>query len=259
MKGKFVFGLKLAAAALLAVAIAGLLMPFIVRFILPPERLRALIVAEARKSLHRDVRLGGVTYALFRGFNLEDVAVSENPDFTAGTFASARSFHLKVRWSALLRRRLVVESVAAEGVKVTITAEPSGGYNFSDIAASTGAAGGPAPAAAEAANPFDMRIRNARVASGEFIYKDAASGDQWRLWQIDAVFGRARPNGPFDAQLSFKGTSRTGGRPVPVALSYAGQVDLRGRNPHGRSLTVENSPWITAACAWRPRARSRTW
>jgi hypothetical protein len=249
MKGKFGFAIKLAGAALAALIAADLLMPVIIKAIMPPQRLRALIVSEARKSLKREVRLEGVSYSLLKGLTLEDLAVSEAPNFKAGTFASVHLFHLKVRWLPLLRGRFVIDSVAAEGLKVVVVAERGGTYNFSGISASSASASAvPAAPSGEGSSPLEIGIRHTTIKDGEFIYRDEVSGDQWQLRQIDASIGRFRMRGPFQAELSLKGLGRTGAKPFEVGLTYDGTVDLGGQDPRRtaldiKKLAVEYGPW----------------
>src|SRR3954468_4429307 len=97
------------------VALGALAVPVVLKVMLPPDRMRALVAEKAGKSLRREVRLGAASLSVLHGgVEFDDLAISEAPDFKAGTFASVKSFTLRVRLLPLLRKRIVVESVAAD-------------------------------------------------------------------------------------------------------------------------------------------------
>src|SRR6185369_100483 len=142
---------------------------------------------------------------LMDGLSLQELAISETPDFAAGTFASARFLRIQIRWLPLLSRKVVVDSIAAEGLKVGVIQKKPGVYNFSDM---TGVSAAPAAGAASGA-AFEVNIRKTGVSAGEFSYKDSVSGDEWLLSDVSAKIGHFRLNGPFDADLSLKVSGRT--------------------------------------------------
>ncbi len=225
------------AAALLALA---LLSPVLVRRYLPPRKVRALIAAQAQKSLGRQVRIGRVSYG-WRGITLGDVAVSQRPDFSAGTFLSAKSLSARPAWLALLHGRLRVDSVFADGLDVRVARGQDGRFNFSDLTSPdvrkprSGAPSAPQDAAAAAG--LTLQVERAEVSDSSVHFTDA-QGDDLRVSGLQARVGDFRLSGPFDAALSFAVSGRAGGRPVVGSLDAAARVDLGGADPRAFSARL---------------------
>lgn len=236
---------KAVAAVVVVLALVAAAAPFVLRKLLPPEKVRALVVSNARKALHRDVKLEGVSYGLIQGLTLEGLSVSEAPDFSAGTFLELRRFHLRLSLMALLRRRIVVDRVDADGLKLSIVKKKDGLYNFSDLLQSSGApapgGGAPAgagPAAQAGGAAFALAVRSASVSGGSVSYADRATGDALTVSGLDADVNGFRLSGPFDADVSLRAKGRWGGRDVDGAASASGRFDLGGRDPKRFSARV---------------------
>src|SRR5579883_194409 len=215
-------GLVLLAAVLAALA------PWLVRRYLPPEKLRALASAQARKSLGRDVRIGDVAYGLW-GARLSQVAVSEKPDFSAGTFATVGRLVVRPSWGALLHGQVVVKSVSAEDGRLRYADAKAGrdievsglalrvaGFQLSgpfkasvSLSASGKNAGQPFQARLSASGTIDLGGADPKGFLAELRKIDARLGGL-------AVKGSARVAGlsPADVELDLK-VSQTGKEPVP--------------------------------------------
>ncbi len=206
------------------------------KFYLTPDRVQGIILAESRKSLGREVRVGRVSADLVRGLVLSDVAVSERPDFSAGTFARARSFAVRLRLLPLLHHKVEIARVSAEGLKVTLIRRPDGTYNFSEPAPSTAAARAPVPAGPSALTLFVSRaaVRDARIE-----YRDAAAGRQWTVAVADAKFRDFQSDGPFGAELDLVAQGRLGDKPFSASARFSGRLDAGGGKPERMSAVIQ--------------------
>lgn len=207
-----VLALGLAALAALTIAL---------KVFLPPEKIRELVAQNARKALKREVRLEGISLGALHGLRLEGVEVSELPDFSAGTFASLKSFQLKVRLMPLLRRQIIVDTIALDGLSVEVRQGKDGRFNFSDLLEAPPKTGAPPASKAPEPLPVQLDVRRASLSDGTVSYRDPSG--QWRLSKIEAQAGAISLDKPFDAKaaLRFSGSVQGG-------LSWAGQVDLSG-------------------------------
>lgn len=243
------FWLKAAAAAALLGVLAAGAVVIALKTLLPEPKLRALVQDAARRQLRREVRLQGVGVGL-GGVSLSGLEISESPDFSAGTFLRVERFRLRPSWRALLRRRLVVAAVSAEGPSVRVVRAKNGRFNFETLAPSAPAAA--APSSAEGALPADFGVRRASIARGRVEYRDEAAGAAWTLSDFDLDLKNFAPSGPFDLKTSLRAQGRASGRPVDALLSFAGRADLAGGRPGGfraqiKSLTVEQKGFKFAA------------
>lgn len=192
------------------------------RVLFPEPKLRAMVVDGARKQLGREVRLEGIGLGL-RGLSLTGLEVSESPDFSAGTFVSVARFRARPSWRALLRKRLVVASVSAEGLKLRVLERADGSFNYSSLASSAPAAGGPAAQDSPAGKP-GLSIRHLRVSGAEVHYEDAA-GRAWTVSEADVALDGFAMNAPFDLDGSLRLRGEAGGRALDARLSFDGEVD----------------------------------
>lgn len=206
--------------ALLAVLGAGAALVAL-KSMFPEPKARAYAIGKASKQLGREVRLKRIDAGL-TGLHLQGLEISERPDFAAGTFLSVETFSLRPSWKALLRRKLVVDSASADGLKVRVVREADGSFNY-DTLASSAPAGGAAGGSAKA-DPAEFNVRHLRVSRGEARYLDKASGASWAATDVALKlvdFGLADP---FDLDLSLRVKGKAGARPVDAALAFAGTV-----------------------------------
>lgn len=219
---RFAGTLKLAAAAaLVAVLGAGAALVALKAF-LPEAKLRAMIENGARKQLGREVRLSGVSVGL-TGLHVRGLEVSERPDFAAGTFVSVESFSLRPSWRALLKKKLVVASASADGLKLRVVKAADGSFNSDSLASTTAAPSAPAKPADADAPSFD--VRHLRVRRGSVEYKDEAAGAAWTVDDLDLALDDFSLGAPFALDVSLHAKGVAGARPVDARLSFAGTVD----------------------------------
>lgn len=219
------FWLKAVGAVVALVALGCVAAVLTLKAFFPEPKLRAMTVDAARKQLGREVRLESVGVGL-RGIALHGLEISEKPDFNAGTFLRVESFLLRPSWKALLRRKLVVATVTADGLKVSVVKGADGRFNYETLMSSGSTpASATAPKAADAEAP-ELDVRRARVTGGSVEYADKTNGAHWAVSEMDLDvkdFGQTAPFGLI-AALRVKGNS--GGRPVDATIAFDGSIDL---------------------------------
>jgi hypothetical protein len=227
---RFLNLLKKAAVAAAVVAALGAGGFFVaVKVFFPEPKIRAWIVDAARRQTGREVRLERIDVGL-RGLTLRGLEVSERPDFSAGTFLRVEGFRLRPSWSALLRKKLVVAAVAADGLKVRVVKRADGHFNFETLLSSAApAAAASAPAAGaktpEAAPP-ELNVRRASVSRGTVEYVDEAAKASWALSEADLDVTDFSQAAPFGLSGSFRVAGKAGSRPVDARVRLDGTVDL---------------------------------
>jgi hypothetical protein len=232
------------AVAGLALAVAGAFVA--VKILFPEPKVRAWIVDAARRRLGRDVRLERIDVGL-TGLSLRGLEVSERPDFSTGTFVRVEKFRLRPSWRELLKRRLVVEAVAADGFQARVVKGADGRYNYETLgqpiatvappmaprAATKPAARKPeaqasAPQAPAAASSYELDVRRASISGGGVEYVDGRSGTAWSLSGLTLDATNLGGASPFGISMSFRAAGKAGGRPVDIGASFSGTVDPTG-------------------------------
>src|SRR5271155_4837475 len=120
---KIVAGLAAIFVVLLAAAAVA------VRVLLPSEKLKALAISEAGKSLHRTLELRSVDFGVLTGLSIQGLRLSETPDFSKGEFLTAERFTLRPEWLPLLHKEFVARRIELSGASVTAVKGSHGKFN----------------------------------------------------------------------------------------------------------------------------------
>ncbi len=188
----------------------------------PEPKARAYVIDTARKQLGREVRLTRIDAGL-TGLHLQGLAISERPDFAAGTFLSVETVSVRPSWKALLKRKLVIVSAAADGLKVRVVKNADGSFNYDTLASSA-----PATAAKPASQtgelpPSDFNVRQLRITRGDASYQDAA-GASWAVTGLSLKLDSFSLSDPFDLDIALHAKGKAGERPIDAALAFTGTV-----------------------------------
>ncbi|PIS46911.1 MAG: hypothetical protein COT17_06120 [Elusimicrobia bacterium CG08_land_8_20_14_0_20_51_18] len=192
------------------------------------ERLKSLVSEYSARYLSREVSFGSVSVGL-SGFSLRELRVSERPDFSKGEFASAGEVSLRPSLRELFRRRVVIESVSASGLKLRVVELKKDVYNFSDLlepadpgatadVKKEGEKGGSAP----------LSVSSLKVRDSAFSYRNAAGDLAVDMKKIDLSASDISPDGlfPVEAELVMDVNSPAFKGSLPAKLK--GRVALGG-------------------------------
>ncbi len=192
----------------------------------PEPKARAWIVDAAHKQLGREVRLKSIGAGL-TGLHLQGLEISELPNFAAGTFLSVETFRLRPSWKALLRRKLVIATAAADGLKVRLVKNADGSFNYDTLTSSapvSPAAPAPAPRKAAEQAPAEFNVRRLRVSHGTVDYRDVSGGSALVVSDLALKLDDFSLSEPFDLDLALRAKGKAGGHPVDAALAFSGTV-----------------------------------
>ena len=161
---------------------------------------------------------------------LPRVGLSVGPARLSGTdgreeFAQFDAARIGVALWPLLARRLVVERITLDGLKLEGVRRRDGSTNFDDLLrAGVGAAPGstPAPdAAAAAITVASLQLRTATIG-----WRDEAAGTEWRLQQADLEAGRIASGKPGSVRLSGRLIAKRPLVDVAIELSTDYTIDF---------------------------------
>jgi uncharacterized protein involved in outer membrane biogenesis len=233
--------LLVGAAAAALVGVAALTVAL--RIWLPPQKIRQLVVDQAGKILHREVRLKSVDLGVIEGLELEGLEVSEKPDFKAGVFAGAETFRLRIRLLPLLRRKVVIDEVTVAGLNLSVTQLKPGVFNFSDLLTAGKTPPSPQggrPALPEGSGtplPFSLQASVVAIKAGRLSYEDRVSGAQWRLGDLQGAIKDLSLAQPFGVKAGMQAEQVAPGR-LKARLDFDGQVDLSGMSSGQLALDI---------------------
>jgi len=199
--------LIIAVAALALIAVAGTIA---LKVLLPPEKLRAMIVPRIEERVGSDVTLSDVRLRVFPriAVRLDDFAIANPPGFSAEPALALDALELQVRFWPLLRKELELRRLRLLGPAIRYEVLADGTSNLSLLgppaqaaaAAEGEGAGAAAGQGAGAGEGADAAAAGAFVVSdlalsdGTVYYADARSGRVARL-QLDARLQAERAAG----------------------------------------------------------------
>jgi AsmA protein len=213
----------IAVLGVVVLAIAGLAV-FVATF--DANRYKPEIEALAKQHLGRELHLGGeLSLSLWPvlGLAAERVSLGNAEGFTDPRFAEAESLVLGVQPLPLLDRRLEVNEVAVNGLKLFLERRKDGRTNWQlapQAPAPQPAAATPAPAGGTPGG-FGLLLGGVSLKQAEVSFRDGATGEVWRIAPLELTTGRLEPGKPFDLSLA------AGIRQVDKKLE--GQLRLAGR------------------------------
>lgn len=214
------FWIKAAAGAAVTSVLAAGAAVVALKVLFPEPVLREKVLTAARRQLGREVKLERIGLGL-TGLSLRGLEISEKPDFKAGTFLKVDAFHVRPSWKALLRRRLVVASVSADGLKVAVVKAVDGKFNYETLISSA-----PAAAPAKASEPApELNVRKARISRGLIEYRDEKEKASWTVSDLSLALDDFSLAEPFDLDTKFHVKGRAGTRAVDASVVFVGAVD----------------------------------
>ena len=257
--------LLIALGALLALAVIAAV-AFVATF--DANRYKPELVDLVREGTGRALSIDGeLSLALLPRFGLSvGPARLSGPD-GRGEFAQFDSARIGVAFWPLLSRRVVIDRVMLDGLKLEGVRRRDGTTNLDDLLRAGGAAKDARPASAEhpggAAGPPDaagaaaaavtiagLQLRNATIG-----WRDEAAGTEWRLLQADLETGRLASGEPGSARLSGR---LIGKRPlvdVVIELSTGYLVDFATRTTRLSDFDLKARGRAPAAPALDARLR----
>lgn len=163
------------AGTLLAILIIGIVA---LPFVFPLEKIKEFAVARISDAIHREVRVGKVSFDIFSGIKLKDIYIGNRPGFAKKPFVSADSIELRYAFWPLFSRKILIKEVRLVNPEILIEKNVRGEFNFSDLMQTKGAQSTErrTPSTGkETKPPFDLLVSSFSINNGKIIYVDYSS------------------------------------------------------------------------------------
>ena len=220
---KIILVLAVLAVILLIAAVITL------RIMFPPEKLKAMAQQYAQQTLNREVTFSDVSLNLI-GVTLDDFAVSEPTTFDNGTFVKADKAVVKIALKPLFKKRIEISTVGLEGLDVNVSKNKDGQFNFADlIPASSEETPAQTEETSSSASGFSLMAQRIYATDCNFYYKDAQSGMDASLTNVNLEITGFNLDEAFDVALSFTTDYQdAAGLAVTVPFDMQLQANLAG-------------------------------
>src|SRR5215475_7491993 len=169
---------------------AGVIVVFVllviiaVPFVLDPNRFKPALESELSKALGRDVKVGDLKFAILSGnVSAADVAISDDPGFSASSFLRAKSLNVGVELMPLIfSHKLNVTGITIEDPEIALLQSPSGEWNFSTLGTSKGAGEQPAAKTSEppasSDSTLDLSVKSVNITTGSLTLGRTAGNNK---------------------------------------------------------------------------------
>jgi AsmA protein len=168
------------------------------------NRFRPTLEDKLSAALGRKVTVGKIRLALLSGgMSVDDLAIADDPAFSAQPFVTAKGVTVGVDLMPLiLSRSLRVESFRLDQPRVVLLRNPSGTWNFSRIGAAS------SPQTSGSAGAMGVMIQKITIAGGQVIV--ATTGTQGKERVYDDVNVEVN-DVSFTSRFPFRVTAKTPG------------------------------------------------
>jgi len=146
---------------LIGIAVVALLLVLIsVPFLIDANQFRPLLVSQLSQALGRDVKVGDLKLSLLSGgISAADLSIADDPAFSRAPFLTAKSMKVGVDvWQYISAHKLDVNGITVERPQIALLQNPSGVWNFSNLAANSSRA----PSSAK----LDLAIKVVKISDG---------------------------------------------------------------------------------------------
>lgn len=156
--------LKISVALALVLFILLITASFILKLYFPPEKIKELVITKITEALGRKVSVGDVNISLFKGVDIREIYVGENPEYGDIPFVRVKRITVGYNFKELLHKRVVLDSLAIERPEVFIRTR-TGRPALSDLIKKPHAEEKP-----KAALPFTITVKKGEVRGLNLFY-----------------------------------------------------------------------------------------
>ncbi len=228
-------------AVILAVLAGGAL--FTLYKMYPPAKLKTMAQEYVAKKFQREISFDNISFTWI-GFTLNNFALSENSTFADGTFIKADKLTAHVAVKPLLKKRIEITTLEADGLHINILKQKDGTFNFDTLLPAQDAATNNTPATADtnSSTPLILLAEKIALTDCDFVYKDEQTGLRLEAKDINLEINHFDLKDPFETVISFTTDISGTGQPdmsLPVTLHV--QTNLANLNLPAAYATVSEA------------------
>jgi AsmA protein len=165
-------GMKRIGIAVGVIVVFVLLVIIALPFVLDANRFKPELESELSKGLGREVKVGDLKLAILSGsISAADVAISDDPGFSASSFLRAKSLNVGVELMPLIfSHKLSVTGITIDDPEIALLQSPSGEWNFSTLGTSKADEKQPASKtsapSASSGSTLDLSVKSVNISNG---------------------------------------------------------------------------------------------
>jgi uncharacterized protein involved in outer membrane biogenesis len=214
------FGIVLGSLIILLI-IAAIALPYF----LPLDKIKDMAAQKASEAIHRNVKIGKVSFNVFTGIELKDLSVSNRPGFSAAPFVSAGRIELKYDLWKLLGGTVAIDKVVLVNPEILVEMRADGTSNYGDLV------GAKKPAAPKAAakpskkkEAVSIMVSKFSIVNGKLTLNQAGKVSQLKDLNVNISGISLVTKKPIRLYVSVLGLYE--GKPVPISVNGDITLDM---------------------------------
>ena len=212
--------IKLCVVCFLIGAVVVIAAFFTLKKMYPPSKLKTIAQNYVSQKLQREFSFDSISFTWI-GFTLTNAALSENHTFQEGTFAKADKLTAHVAVKPLLKRRIEISTIEAEGLQVNIISQKDGTFNFDTLISSQEDDSAATQESVDASQttpkePFVITAQQIKLTDCDLIYQNEQTQMRTALNNLNIEIINFDLDKPFETKLKFT-----------TDISRANQPDMR--------------------------------
>lgn len=194
-------------------------------YFLPLDKIKDMAAQKASEAIHRQVKIGKVSFNIFKGIELKDLSVSNRPGFAKEPFLSAGSIELKYDLWKLLRGSVAIDKVVLVKPEILIEMRADGTSNYGDlVGVKKPAAPKPAAKPAKKKEAVSIMVSKFAIVNGKLTLNQAGKVSQLKDLNVNISGISLVTKRPIHIYVSVLGVYE--GKPVPISISGDVMLDL---------------------------------
>ncbi len=214
-------GIALGAVIILFVAAA-----IVVSLTFNPNRYKGEITSLVKQQTGRTLTIGGkisLSFFPWIGAEVRSVSLSNAPGFGNSPFAQVSTLGVKVKLLPLLRKKIEVDEVIIDGLKLNLVKNRSGHGNWQGLTGQSKSA--PSSKGKPSASPMaGLFVSGISVRNSELLWNDEASGKRYTVRNLDFQTGKISSGRMTDVKLGFD--LQSGSPPLHTRVTLKAQLAI---------------------------------
>ncbi len=194
-------------------------------YFLPLDKIKDMAAQKASEAIHRQVKIGKVSFNIFKGIELKNLSVSNRPGFSKELFLSAGSIELKYDLWKLLRGSVAIDKVVLVKPEILIEMRADGTSNYGDlVGAKKPAAPKPAAKPSKKKEAVSIMVSKFAIVNGKLTINQAGKVSQLKDLNVNISGISLVTKRPIHIYVSVLGVYE--GKPVPISINGDVMLDM---------------------------------
>jgi len=209
-------------ALVILLIIAAIALPYFI----PLDKIKDMAAQKASEAIHREVKIGKVSFNIFTGIELKDLSVSNRPGFSKEPFLSAGKIELKYDFWKLLRGTVAIDKVVLVKPEILVETKAGGLSNYGDLVGVKKPAAPKKPEAkpSKKKEAVSIMVSKFAIINGKLTLNQAGKVMQLKDLNVDVSGISLVTKKPIHMYVSVLGVYE--GKPVPISVGGNIMLDM---------------------------------